>query len=390
MSIWEKKTEYGIAADIGTSRIRLSLAELETKEVIGNVSVRNLQEAYGTDVLSRIEGGLKNDEVRQQLKETVLDSVREGIGLLEAQMRSAGPLQAEKTVIAGNTAMIYLLLGLDPSCIVKAPFVIPEHAWPHLDGSAVGHPQAGQIFLFPCPANYFGGDLVSGIYAADLAAEEDGTALFDIGINSELVIKMGDAFLGGSCAAGPAYEVRTEEDGVLPGSTAVSLMAELVEKEALNRRGRLQKGKDARITEYVSPLTGRPSAALRLADGGLVTQAAIGNLLQSKASTATMIEYMCETAEREPEDLKKLMITGDLGTNLDPAAAAAIGMLPALSEEKIVRVENASLRGAEKLLLAENAGAEEEKILALAEKIRYVQLREVEDYLEMMVPHLYL
>ena len=384
---------YGIAADIGTAVIRLSLADLQEKIVVGTVSVPNGQNIYGADILTRIEYCTENEEHRQQMKEAVLASIREGTELLKDCFCHGGTetgeiFKTERAAIAGNTAMTYFLLGLDPACLVRAPFEIPIHAWSHMSGEAAGLPAAEDAYVFPCPANYFGGDLVSGIYAADFDREKDGSALFDLGVNSELVIKSGDTFFGGSCAAGPAYEVNTE-DGSVPGSSIVSLIAELLEKDALNRRGRLQKGKDERITEVVSPLTGRTTAALKMQEGSLLMQAEIGRIMQSKASTAAMVEYMCEKAGITPESIEKLIMTGTLGNHLDPAKAVRIGMFPDIREECAVTKEDLSLRGAEKLLLAADPAEEEENIAKLMSKVRYVQLREVEDYVELMVPHLF-
>ncbi|MBE5997460.1 MAG: DUF4445 domain-containing protein [Lachnospiraceae bacterium] len=390
---------YGLAADLGTSRIRLSLADLDEEKILGTVCVRNREEVFGEDVLTRIEYASSGEENRLKMREACLSSLREGVELLCKQVlrgREEGQddplLYAERVVIAGNTAMTYLALGLDPSPLVKAPFEIPEHTWPSRSGAETGLPFAEEVFFFPCPANYLGGDLVSGIYALGLENEEDGTALFDLGINSELVIKNGDVLYAGSCAAGPAYEIKTQgDDGgeTLTGSETVALMAELLENGALNRRGRLQKEKDERITEVLSPLTGRNVLALRWKDGGLIPQSAIGTFLQSKASTATMIEYMCGIAGVEEDDLKKWILTGIFGNNLDPKAAASLGMIPESAPEKVLQTENLSLKGAEKLLLADDFSAEEAGILRINDRIRYVQLREVEDYLEMMVPHLF-
>ena len=393
------KKRYSLAADIGTKWIDMALVDENNRSVVRRISVRNAQNQYGNDVLARIEYCGGGEEQREKMRKVLLDSMEEGMkellnGIIPGTKILSGiipgtelsglsekgfTIDMEKTeksfcqpdcrpedekvdflkelqsefdriVLTGNTTMIYIFLGLDPSPITRPPFEIPFHEWDC----------GGNIFIFPCPENYLGGDILSGLFALHFDQMEEGTAYFDLGVNSELVIRSGDRLLCGSCAAGPAYEAEltaceAELTGsgtgtadspekeyscdreVLNGTEVITLLSELYEKGALNRRGRLQKEKDDRIIEMINPGNGRKSAAVMVKDTGLIdsdsgekclSQAAIGNFLQSKASTATMIEYMCEKAGTNPEELRKIIVTGRFGENLSVQDAVQIGMLP--------------------------------------------------------------
>ena len=82
-----------------------------------------------------------------------------------------------------------------------------------------------------------------------------------------------------------------------------------------------------------------------------------------------------------------MTLTGRFGAALDPQDAADTGLLPLSDQTVIKKQEHAALDGAVMLLLDPHGFAELDLIYG---KLRYVQLREVEDYLELMLPNLQL
>ncbi|MRN24493.1 DUF4445 domain-containing protein [Romboutsia ilealis] len=64
----------------------------------------------------------------------------------------------------------------------------------------------GYVYCFPSVANYFGGDIVSGLLYTGIYKKEELSAFIDIGTNGELVIGNKDFLVAASGAAGPALE----------------------------------------------------------------------------------------------------------------------------------------------------------------------------------------
>lgn len=235
-----------------------------------------------------------------------------------------------------------------------------------------------QIRFVPCRANYLGGDVLCSLLAAGLDRAEAGSALLDLGVNGELAVTAGKTVYVGSCAAGCALGA-----GEFSGSELTAVTAELQAAGGLNRRGRLQSGADRRIAERRSPLTGRPMPSIAWGERTLY-QSDLAAFLLAKASVAAMIDYIFDAAGIAPEKSSAFTLAGGLGNALDTAAAAAVGLLPG---REYGRRQDTVLTGAKMLLLSPEARL---RAAELYSRLHYVQLREVENYLELMLPHLQL
>ena len=219
-------------------------------------------------------------------------------------------------------------------------------------------------------------DALCAILSTGLHRMDRGSMLLDLGVNAELVISDGQTLFAGSCAAGCALG-----SGAYCASELTRTVAALAGEGLLNARGRLQKNKDPRIREYEKPDAARPVLAFDAGDK-LLYQSDLAAFIQSKASVATMIDYMLEAAGLEKEEIGTFYLSGALGNALDPASAVRTGLLP---DHRFETKKDAVLEGAG-LLLTDPAARQE--ITEIFDRIRYVQLHEVEDYLELMLPHL--
>ena len=72
-----------------------------------------------------------------------------------------------------------------------------------------------------------------------------------------------------------------------------------------------------------------------------------------------------------PAELDGVYLAGGFGVYLDPASAAAIGMLPQLPAGRLHSIGNASLAGASMLALDASRAAD---ALQTAERCRYIEL----------------
>jgi uncharacterized 2Fe-2S/4Fe-4S cluster protein (DUF4445 family) len=164
-------------------------------------------------------------------------------------------------VLAGNTTMLHLVLGVDPTSLGTAPFtpVFLEHRMetaadlslrlqePHLpESDAPSMPEkdlcqpasAGgglseavsekrtvpqmAVHVLPGAAAYVGADITAGVLASGMAYREDTCMLVDLGTNGEIVLRHQGQFLGCATAAGPAFEGAGLTCGMRAGKGAIS------------------------------------------------------------------------------------------------------------------------------------------------------------------------
>ena len=108
---------YGIALDIGTTTLVAELIHLPTGECLASESMLNPQSIYAQDVLTRIHFAGQEDGL-QTLHETFLcafASLRDSL----IQLANINPRHVYEVVYSGNTTMLHLATGVDPTPLGK-------------------------------------------------------------------------------------------------------------------------------------------------------------------------------------------------------------------------------------------------------------------------------
>ena len=106
-----RKSSYGLAIDVGTTKLLLCLVDLTGGETLCTRQVVNPQGYIGEDVITRLQyarkGQLQKDELQKKVLNAINDSVKEcsrKIAISQSNLYSA--------TVVGNTAMHHLTLGL--------------------------------------------------------------------------------------------------------------------------------------------------------------------------------------------------------------------------------------------------------------------------------------
>ncbi len=407
------KNICGIAADIGTTRIVLRLVDLESGKSLGEKSFDNPQSAIAPDVLARIHYA-ENDAGREELKALIVEAVNHNIETL-CKSCDLDPLSVYLFCGAGNTAMTHLFLGIDPSYIIREPYIPCVNSPEPFNVQEIGlgiNPYA-MVFLFPNIGSYFGGDLISGILYAGIHKKDDPCIMVDVGTNAEVVVGNKDWLIACAGAAGPALEGGMSDMGMtagpgvidrvkidretgeidihtiddkpaigLCGSGMIDLAAGLFLSGMLDIRGKFSEEKcRGRLFEKDG------MACFRLVDKSnsgtgkdiVLTQADINSLTSSKAAMYSILEVMVNnTAGLSFDDLSKFYVAGTFGSFIDPRSAISIGMLPDIPMEKFEVLGNSSLGGAAKLLLDPGCFAEIDKI---KQSITYIELNVNQEFM---------
>jgi uncharacterized 2Fe-2S/4Fe-4S cluster protein (DUF4445 family) len=406
-----RRQNHSIVIDIGTTTIFGQILNLNECKVAGcpngdcdGATVFSLAEAsdynpqirFGEDVITRIvysqkPGGLK------KMQETVVASINGIIDELLKMSRIDRSLISH-LVVAGNTTMTQLLLGIDPKYIRESPYVptanlIPPVRAVHLGINIGDHVH---VYLFPLVASYVGGDIVAGILGSGIFQREALTLYMDIGTNGEIVIGNRDWLASVSCSAGPAFEgagikfgMRAtrgaiEEVGINPrtcepmiltigrtkpigicGSGLIDAVAELLEAGIIDQKGkfhrdlpteRVRKGEDG--YEYVLAYQNETG----IQNDIVLTEIDIENLIRTKGSIYAGCKVLLESVGLGFKDLEQVIIAGGFGRHLDLEKAIFIGLLPELDARKFIFVGNGSLLGARLLSFSRELLKETERI----------------------------
>ena len=409
------KPVLGTAIDIGTTRIVLSLIDLESGREIGEKGFDNPQAAIGPDVLARIHYSRQNTGLTE-LNYLVTEAVNKNLAAL---CKEHGYKKEDVFLIAGagNTAMTHLFLGIESFEIIKEPYIpcvnIPD-TQPAADLNLDINKNA-MVFLFPNIGSYFGGDLIAGILFSDLDRKKDPSLMVDVGTNAEIVVGNKDWLIACAGAAGPALEggvskmgmtakpgvidqvwidpdsgelnIHTIEDkksvGIC-GSGMIDLAASLFLSKRIDIRGKFSKEACGdRLFEkdginYFILVDENHSAT---GESICLSQVDLNSLTSSKAAMYTILEVIVRnTAGLEFEDLQKFYVAGTFGSFINPVSAISIGMLPDIPMKRFKVLGNSSLGGAKILLQNPDAF---ERIMKIRQSITYIELNVNQEFMNM-------
>ena len=203
--------DTAFAVDVGTTTVVVLLVDLVTGEVLSRAGAFNEQIRFGDNVITRIDAAHKPENLAAMQRAIVMETIQPL--LLRACQRAGRTLERiAGGAIAGNTTMLHLLAGEDPTSLGIAPFTPrfiegqrspgPRHpVWP-----PTGLAPETPLQLLPGIAAYIGADITAGILASGMAFDPAPSLLVDIGTNGEIVLQSGGKLTACATAAGPAFE----------------------------------------------------------------------------------------------------------------------------------------------------------------------------------------
>lgn len=398
----------GIAVDLGTTNISLSLYDLFTGTRLTKRHGINPQGVFGADVMTRLVAAAETVEMAKEMSHAIVAALAEA--LYDMGSREGFDLrQAIYMTVVGNTAMLALLAGKNHELLLRPemweetiPCRVEQSANLALDLCI--HPDASVEILSPL-AGFVGSDLLAGVLAMRLA-EQSAPALFiDFGTNTEIALWDGHQLLVTSAAGGPAFEsgiscgmpaeagaiYRVTDQGAgdlifavideispargLCGSGFVDLVACLCKNGSISTTGKFLSGTDG--MEYVLPLS-VGSLRLRKRDVDMMQRA--------KAAVAAGIMVLFEEAGLHGSDLHRVCLAGAFGKYICISSGKAIGLLPDIDEKNFELCGNTALAGCEDCLLSSDAASHLENLRASA---RLINLSNVAGFDELFFDNLF-
>lgn len=384
--------DTAFAVDVGTTTVAVLLVDLATGEVLSRAGGFNEQIRFGDNVLTRIDAARSPDALAAMQSAAVAGTIAPLL-LRACERAGRAPSRMAGCTIAGNTTMLHLVAGEDPSSLGVAPFTPRFLEGKRLTVSGIGL-AAGKngdalapdtpVQLLPGIAGYIGADITAGVYATGMVFDELPSLLVDIGTNGEIVLQNGGRLSACATAAGPAFEgsglrcgSRAREGAIcgidlaldpfrivaetignlsparasgICGSAYVDFLAVGRQRGLLLESGRF----DPEAWQHIPPghrIETGGERALRLAGaegagGARISEVDIAILLQAKAAIAAGIETLLNTARIAAGGISRLYLAGGFGMHLNVGHAIGAGLLPGFREEQVRVVGNTALAGA--------------------------------------------
>jgi uncharacterized 2Fe-2S/4Fe-4S cluster protein (DUF4445 family) len=397
---------YGLAVDIGTTKLATYLVKLESGATVARHGAMNPQIAYGEDVVSRIAYTSREPGGAKKLQGVLVDTLNQSLAILcaEAQIDQEAVLDA---VLVGNTAMHHLVAGLPVEQLGRAPFA-PATTDPLTLPAAhlgLGLGPGAQVYLPPVIAGYVGADHLAMLLATRISTYHGNVIALDIGTNTEIALLAGGRIASCSCASGPAFEGAHIKEGMraapgaverirwndgkfqwqtiddrpavgLCGSGILDAVAALLDGGFVKATGQMTAGNEISLV---------PEAETGLGRDLRVTRKDVHEIQLAKSAIRAGTEVLLANAGLKASDLDNFIVAGAFGTYLDLRSATRVGMFPLLPMEKYRQVGNAAGVGAKQMLISLAKRAEAE---ALAESLGYVELATDRRFMELFMKHL--
>ncbi|MDF1499898.1 MAG: ASKHA domain-containing protein [Anaerolineales bacterium] len=394
-----KKTDtpLGLAIDLGSTTVAAFLTMMDDGEVCTGAAGLNQQTIYGADVISRLSAASSDPAAAERLQRLALASINQAVDSLKLSQRIHDRIG--RVTIVGNVAMHHLLARLPIESLARMPFQPHSKASirdaAHLMGGIF--PDDALVSLPPLIGGFVGSDALACLAYFGFDQADGPMAAIDLGTNGEVLVTDGKRILTASTAAGPAFEgvnishgtravdgaitqtriqdgrfhletIADEAPVGITGSGLLSIVHELRKTGVIEVSGRIVEDHADFSSRIVMGEDG--SRSVLLTDDGEIrlTQWDVRELQKAKGAIRAAIDILLGELELEPSDLKRFILTGSFGGQVDVEAAVGIGMLPQVPHEIVENIANGAGFGAA-IFLSDEGFARGEAIAQQAKQV---------------------
>jgi len=414
---------YGLAVDIGSTTVAGHLCDLRTGQILATESLMNPQVTYGEDLMSRISYAMMHDDGLSKMHAAIIEALQT---LASSAAKQAGirTRQIHEAVLVGNTTMVHILLGINPTELGGAPFALANRDAMDLKARDLGlrlHP-AAYLHVLPSEAGHVGADNVGVLIAEEPYRQDDILLIVDVGTNAEIALGNKDWMYSASSPTGPAFEGAQITYGIRATPGAI----ERVRIDPDTKVARFQVIGDERWSDQwrlgeSEPLEEQPKhrpigicgsgiieavvemylASIILPDGRfnpdlsgdrirwngrkgayvlataeqtankepiVVTQDDVRNIQLAKAALYAGAKLLMNRAGVKGVD--RIILAGAFGSYIDPKYAMVLGLIPDCQLDKVYAVGNAAGDGARIALLNREKRHEAQQI---SHWIKYIE-----------------
>lgn len=412
---------YGIAVDIGTTTVVVSLVNLKDAQEIGVTSELNPQKKYGLDVLSRITRSNESQESLVSLQNLIIGAINGMIEKLCAQF-STDRESIYEAVVSGNPTMLHLFLGVSPYSIGRSPYepVFRKGLTVKAYELGVDISNFGMVYCLPSVSGYIGADIVAGVIATGFYKERAPSLFIDLGTNGEIVLHHNNKTIACSCAAGPALEgmniscgmiasegaiemVEFVDDSVkfqtvgnkppvgICGTGIIDIVAELIKSELVDSSGRFRVDRNLTLAKRL--LNENEESRFVLVEASLsangkeifISQKDLRQVQLAKGAISSGIKVLLNETGIKWKNISRVFVAGAFGKHLRSESLKKIGIIPEEARDKALFVGNTSKAGAMLCLLSSEKRKEAEEV---SKNIQYLELSTYPEYEKLFIKEL--
>ena len=339
--------------DIGTTTLALALVSLDEKKIIKVETATNPQRAYGGDVLTKIE--YSNQNGLSDLQSCLINKINKLIEELGTDLSNT-------MYVSGNTTMLHIFFGVDPSSIGVAPYTPVFVDSKEINGSQIGLKKIKNVISLPCVSAFVGADLVAGVNYANMPRDNKFNLLVDLGTNAEIILYNKNELYCTSAAAGPCFEGanitcgmsategaiysfsnngsyetinNTKPKGIC-GTGLIDIIAVLLQKGIIDETGYMES-EEFFITETVK-----------------IIQKDIRQYQLAKSAVYSGLTAILREKAASFETIENLFISGGFSAKINIDNAIKTGLLPKELKDKVIVLNNSSLLGTIKYACEQN------------------------------------
>ena len=417
---------FGIAVDIGTTKVVAYLVDLNSGKVLATESMPNPQIPYGEDLMSRIAYTKRETDGGAKLQKVIVEGVNSLISKL-CEERDISTEDVVEVMLVGNTAMHHIFFGIPAHHLAAAPYAPAVRTSLSVGPTHLGlnvYP-FGKVSSLPNIAGFVGADALADLVASGLYDDKAVGMMIDIGTNTEIVAGNKDRLMSCSCASGPAFEgahiksgmrastgaiervwidqsshdvlLRTVDDARargICGSGIVDAVSELFKAGILDSSGKIVAGtsESKRIRKDQSgqkEFVLAKGAETATREDITITQHDIQEIQLAKAAIFTGVSILMKKLNLKCSRINIVYAAGAFGTYVDPASAISIGMYPDIPVERIKFIGNAAGSGARMCLKSTKVRDLADR---LSREVEYVELAAERNFqnefaMAMFLPH---
>jgi uncharacterized 2Fe-2S/4Fe-4S cluster protein (DUF4445 family) len=422
---------YAFAIDLGTTTLAVSLVDAAHGRRLAMTGAMNPQRRFGADVVTRLDAAVQSPENLREMslliRSELLRLAREVCNRASVDWDSI-----QQAAIAGNPAMQHILLGLPVRSLAFPPYRPLQTGGQLVSAAQLGWPGTFEVYLFPMPGGFVGGDTVAFLYGqlegqveAEVKVKNDSststftsTLFLDMGTNGEMALMADDTLWSTSAAAGPAFEggnlscgmaalpgaissVRIDGERLklavigdtvpvgICGSGAIEAVHELLGQGIIDPTGRLLDSREiaSNLANRLVTHNGENAFVLHrdARNRLMLTQGDIRQIQLAKSAIRAGMEVLACKARIRCEALKEVVLTGSFGAVLQPEWLKTIGIF----DEGMVHITRftpeGALAGAEKVLCTGSGICSVEE---LAGRLRVVPLSGTPLFEELFLQHM--
>jgi uncharacterized 2Fe-2S/4Fe-4S cluster protein (DUF4445 family) len=400
-----QKASFGVAVDIGTTKLAVFIVDLTDGALIFADGMMNPQIRFGEDVISRMHYASQGAKELEEVQMTIVGGINE---LLEKGIEETAIDKQDlyELVAVGNTAMHHLFVGTDVTHLGLSPYPAGLGRPYELKARelGLGISPTGNIYTLGNVAGFVGADAIADALAARLHEKDKLTLLMDVGTNTEVMLGDKTGIWSASTASGPAFEgahikcgmraasgaverikigpdfevqYKTIEDqsarGIC-GSGIIDAIAEALKSGLIDTSGKIVLHEHRRLKgegpnkEFVIAFKEETSTGK---EDIVLSQEDIREIQKAKAAMYAGYITMMRKGGFQSADLNEIIIAGAFGSYIDPANARILGMIPEVPLDRISFLGNTAGSGARMCL---KSVPSRQVAKGIAEKMRYVEL----------------